>query len=50
MGRVNLERYDPEVQGASAPNTVRMLQADTAAFTAWRHAAGALALPAAPSS
>jgi len=47
LAHANLARYAAEAQGAFAPNTVRALRADTAVFTAWCHAAGVPALPAA---
>ncbi len=48
LAHANLARYAKDAQGAFAPNTVRALRADTAVFTAWCHAAGVAALPAAP--
>ncbi len=47
LAHANLARYAAEAQGAFAPNTVCALRADTAVFTAWCHAAGVSALPAA---
>jgi integrase len=48
LAHANLARYAKDARGAFAPNTVRALRADNAVFTAWCHAAGVLALPAAP--
>jgi len=47
LAHANLARYAKDAQGAFAPNTVRALRADTAVFSAWCHAAGVPALPAA---